>query len=142
MKLAIASDHAGYALKQNVKEYLRQQGHFVEDFGTHSSESMDYPDVARPAAESVARGDNELGILICGSGIGMSMAGNKVKGVRAALCSEPLSARLTKLHNDANILCLGARMIGIEMALEILEVFLNTKFEGGRHQRRVDKLEG
>lgn len=141
MKLAIASDHAGFELKKTVIEFLKEQGHQVEDFGTHSKDSMDYPDVARPAAESVAAGENELGILICGSGIGVSIVGNKVKGIRAALCSEPLSARLTRLHNNANVLCMGARMIGIEMVLEIITVFLGTEFEGGRHIRRIEKIE-
>lgn len=142
MKIAIGADHAGFELKEHIKLYLTGMGHQVEDYGTNSASSCDYPDIARPVAEAVSHGKAERGVLICGAGIGMSMAANKVKFVRAALCSEPYSARMSRMHNDANVLCMGARMIGIEMAEQILKEFLNTEFEGGRHQRRIDKIDG
>lgn len=142
MKIAIGADHAGFELKEHIKLYLTGMGHQIEDYGTNSASSCDYPDLARPVAEAVSHGKSERGVLICGAGIGMSMAANKVKFVRAALCSEPYSARMSRMHNDANVLCMGARMIGVEMAEQILKEFLNTEFEGGRHQRRIDKIDG
>lgn len=142
MKIAIAADHAGYDLKEYLRKKLADLGHEVIDYGTHSTDSMDYPDVARPAAEAVGHGKAERAVLICGTGIGMSMTANKVKFVRAAVCSEPLSARLTRQHNDANCLCMGARLIGPDMAEQILMAFLETDYDGGRHQRRIDKMEG
>lgn len=142
MKIAIAADHAGVEMKEQVKARLIEMGHQVEDYGTNSTSSCDYPDVAKPAAEAVSHGQADRAVLICGTGIGMSMVANKVKFVRGAVCSEPLSARMTRLHNDANCLCIGARMIGIEIAFEILNEFIDTEFEGGRHQRRIDKMEG
>jgi ribose 5-phosphate isomerase B len=142
MRIAVASDHAGYLLKEFVKNKLEKLGHEIEDYGAHDEQSTDYPDHGRPAAEAVAHGKADLAVLFCGTGIGMSMTANKVKFVRAAVCSEPLSARMTRKHNDANCLCMGARLIGQDMAEQILYDFLNTEFEGGRHQRRIDKLEG
>lgn len=141
MKIAIGADHAGFELKEHIKLYLSGMGHQVEDYGTNSADSCDYPDLARPVAEAVSHGKAERGVLICGAGLGMSMAANKIKFVRAALCSEPYSARMSRQHNDANVLCMGARMIGIGMAEEILKEFLNTEFEGGRHQRRIEKID-
>lgn len=138
--IAIACDHGGYALKEAVKEHLLELGLEVRDFGTHSTESCDYPDYAAPAARAVAQGQCEKGILICTTGIGVSMVANKIHGVRCALCGDPLSASLTRRHNDSNVLALGAGIIGKNLALEVVDVWLNTAFEGGRHQRRVDKV--
>ncbi len=140
-KLAIGSDHAGFQMKEALKAILIEMGYAVEDCGAHSAESVDYPEFGEKVARLVASGGAGGGVLICGSGIGVCMAANKVKGARAALCSEPLSARMCRQHNDANILCMGGRMIGVEMAKEILTVWLNTEFEAGRHQRRVDQLD-
>ena len=142
MKISIACDHAAVDLKNHIKQFVADLGHEVEDFGIHTKESCDYPDVVRPAAEAVAAGKADHAILICGTGIGVSMVANKIKGVRAALCSETLSAQRTRQHNDANCLCMGARLTGPEMAEEITRVYLATEFEGGRHQIRVDKIEG
>ncbi len=138
--IAIGSDHAGYGLKSAVAEWLKEAGHEVLDLGTHGAESVDYPDFGRAVAEAVATGKAEKGVVVCGSGIGISIAANRVKGARAALCMNGLMARLSRQHNDANILALGERLIGIETARDCLNEFLNTPFEGGRHQRRVDKL--
>jgi len=140
MKIAIASDHGGFELKEDLRAWLAGQGHEVEDFGCFSKVSCDYPDFAEPAACAVAEGKCERGVLICTTGIGISMAANKVKGIRCALCSEPVSASLCRRHNNANMLALGAGMIGPMLAREIVTVFLTTGFEGGRHQRRVDKI--
>lgn len=140
MRLGIASDHAGFALKQGLFAWLTEQGHQVTDLGTHSEESCDYPDVAFGLGEAVARGDYPFGIVVCGSGQGVAMGANKIAGVRCALCNEPLSARLTRSHNDANMLALGGRLIGVDMAKAIVETFIATPFAGGRHQTRVDKL--
>ena len=141
MKIAVASDHAGYKLKEFVKAKLLERGHQVEDFGAHDERSVDYPDHGRPAAEAVARGTAERAVLVCGAGIGMSMVGNKVRSVRAALCGNLYSARMARAHNDANVLVLGARVIGEGLAEEILDLFLDTPFEGGRHALRVEKIE-
>lgn len=141
MKLAIASDHAGYDLKEHIKSYLISKGHEVIDEGTNSTDSVDYPDFAKKLTKDVLEKNAELGIGICGTGIGINIACNKQKGIRAALCSDPLSAKLTRAHNNANILNLGARIIGDELAIEIVENFLNSEFEAGRHQKRIDKLE-
>lgn len=141
MKLSLGCDHGGYALKEHLKAHLEQLGHTVLDCGTHSTESCDYPDFGKAAAQAVADGRCERGIVICTTGIGISIAANKVHGVRCALCSEPLSAEMTRRHNDANVLALGAGMVGSNLAERIVEVFLSTDFEGGRHARRVDKLE-
>lgn len=140
-KIVIGSDHAGFEMKEKLVEFLKSLGLEVEDMGTGSSESCDYPKYGESVARAVASGAAEAGVLVCGSGIGMSMAANKVAGVRALVCDEPLSARMSRLHNNANVLCLGGRMIGVEMAKEILKVWLNTEFEGDRHQRRVEQLD-
>jgi len=141
MKIAIGNDHRGYKLKLEIVEWLKNQGYQVEDAGTHGEESADYPDYAGKVARAVAKGEAERGILICGTGIGMSMAANKRKEIRGALCYKPEYAALTRMHNDANVLCLG-EMNGDELNLEVLKVFLATEFEGGRHQRRTDKIPG
>ena len=138
--LAIGSDHGGYELKEEIKKYLDEQKISYKDFGTDSAASVDYPDIASPVAKAVADGECEKGILCCGTGIGISMAANKVKGIRAACCSDCFSAKLTRQHNDANILCMGGRVVGVGKALMMVDLFLHTEFEGGRHQKRIDKL--
>jgi len=140
MKIAIGSDHAGFEVKDIIKSFLVELGHEVKDFGCESSESCDYPDYAYPLAKEVASGNFDYGILICGSGIGMSIVANKVEGIRAANCCSVEMARLARQHNDANVLTFGARLIPIELAKEIVSAFLKESFEGGRHQRRVDKI--
>jgi len=140
MKIAIAADHAGFELKSILLPYLTQQGISFEDLGTHSLESMDYPDVAHPLADKVESGEVELGILICGSANGVAMAANKHQGIRAAICWKAEIAALARQHNNANVLCLPARFISSEEAFEITNIFLQTEFEGGRHQRRVEKI--
>jgi len=138
--MAIGSDHRGFALKEALKDVLGDLGHEWVDFGCQGEEAVDYPDIARPLAQAVATGEYQRGILICGSGIGMSIAANKVKGVRAALCHDTFAARLARRHNDANVLCLGGWCIGRGVAEEIVRVFLSEDFEGGRHVRRVEKI--
>ncbi len=138
--IGIAADHAGYELKGQLIEYLRGQGHEVKDFGTHSTDSMDYPDVAHPLAESIEKGECEWGIAICGTGNGISMTVNKHAGIRAALCWNTEIAALARQHNNANILSLPARFVSDEEALAMLKTFMATPFEGGRHQRRIDKI--
>ena len=138
--LAIGSDHGGFALKEELKAHLDERGVAYKDFGTFSEESCDYPDVAEPLCRAVVAGEYDRGILICGTGIGMSMAANKVSGIRAALCGDCFSAEFTRRHNDANILTLGARVVGPGFALKIIDTFLDTPFEGGRHARRIAKL--
>ncbi len=140
MKIAIGSDHAGFELKETIKTFLKEKGIKVKDFGTHSEERVDYPDYAIPLAESVARGEENFGILICGTGIGMSITANKVKGIRASLCSDVYSAHSAREHNNANVLCLGGRVLGKELAKEIVNTWLNASFLGGRHKRRIDKI--
>ena len=140
MKLAIGSDHGGFRLKETIKTYLLAHDYEVTDFGTESEDSCDYPDFALPVAEAVAKGEYDRGILICGTGIGIGIVANKVKGVRAALCHDTFSAEACRNHNDANILTMGERIVGEGLALKIVETFLNSDFEGGRHQRRVDKI--
>ncbi len=140
MKIALACDHGGLALKEAVKKHLAAQGHEVEDFGTHTEDSCDYPDFAGAAAKSVANGTNERGVVICTTGIGVSIAANKVKGIRCALLSDLMCARLTRQHNDSNMMAMGAGVVGEKLALEIVDTFLSTDFEGGRHRRRVDKV--
>jgi len=145
MKIVIGADHAGFRLKEYIKSFLLELGNEVIDMGTNSEERVDYPVFGERVARAVAEGKADLGILICGSGIGMSMVANKVPGVRAALCHEPFSARLSREHNNANILCMGGRIIGREMAKEIVRVFLATEFAGGRHEKRINlmhQLEG
>lgn len=140
MRIAIASDHAALDLKAELREWLIEEGHEVADLGPNSPDSVDYPDYGYSLAEVVAEGTVERGIALCGSGIGISMAVNRNPGVRCALVSEPVSARLCREHNDANVIAMGARLIGSDMAKACIETFLKTEFEGGRHQRRVDKL--
>ena len=138
--IALGSDHGGFALKQHVIGYLKANELEFKDFGCYDTNSCDYPDFAAAAARAVASGECDRGIVICTTGIGISIAANKIKGIRCALCSEPLSAEMTRRHNDANMLAMGGGEIGPNMAERILDVFLNTEFEGGRHQRRVDKI--
>lgn len=140
MKIAIGCDHGGLEHKNAIKEHLESRGFTVNDFGIKEAVSVDYPDIALPVADSIVNGENELGILVCGTGIGMSLAANKVKGIRAAAVSEHFSAKYTRLHNNSNILCLGGRVIGVGTALELVDLFVDTKFEGDRHQRRIDKI--
>ena len=141
MKIAIGSDHAGYRYKEEIKHFLSGLGHEVEDFGTHSSESVDYPLFIRPAAEAVASGSCERGIVLGGSGNGEAMAANRIRGVRCALCWNAESAQLARLHNDANMISLGERMMPLDTALEIVRLWLETPFEGGRHIRRIQLLD-
>lgn len=140
MRIAIASDHAALALKSALAEYLRAAGHDVADLGPHDEASVDYPDYGYRLASAIADGSAERGVALCGSGIGISIAVNRNLAARAALVSEPLSARLSREHNDANVIIMGARLIGIEMAKACIDAFLSTEFGGGRHQRRVNKL--
>ena len=140
MHIAIAADHGGYELKQHIAKFLIAQGHQVQDFGTDGPESVDYPDFAAPLARAVAAGEFERGILICGTGIGISMAANKVRGARAAVCTNCYMAHKSRQDNDANILCLGGRVLGLGLALDIVQTFLGSEFLGGRHARRVDKI--
>jgi ribose 5-phosphate isomerase B len=141
MKVAIASDHAGYRYKELIKSHLKDSGYEVEDFGTDSPESCDYPDFIRPAAEAVAEGKADRGIVLGGSGNGEAMVANKVRGVRCSLCWDLRSARFARQHNNANALSLGERMMSESEALEIVDLWLNTEFQGGRHQRRIEKIE-
>src|SRR3954453_903048 len=142
MKISLGSDHAGFRYKENVKEFLGSLGHEVKDFGTFSEDPVDYPLFIRPAAEAVASGECERGIVFGGSGNGEAMVANKVRGVRCALCWSEESARLSRQHNDANVLSLGERLIPEELALNIVQIWLTTPFEGGRHARRIAQLEG
>ncbi|MHB0914034.1 MAG: ribose 5-phosphate isomerase B [Armatimonadota bacterium] len=141
MKVAIGSDHAGFVLKEELIRHLREQGYTLQDFGVHDSEKADYPDIALAVSEAVTRNDAERGILVCGSGIGMSIAANKVQGIRAALCQDSYCARMSRLHNDANVLVLGGRVLGADIALETADVWLSTAFSGEeRHVQRVGKI--
>ena len=140
MNISIGCDHGGFALKENIRAYLEEQGHTVTDVGCKSLESCDYPDFGAAAARLVASGACERGIVICTTGIGISISANKVKGIRCAQCGDAFSAEMTRRHNDANMLALGAGITGPNLAQKIVEVFLSTGFEGGRHARRVDKL--
>jgi ribose 5-phosphate isomerase B len=140
MKIAIGSDHGGLELKEKVVKFLQERGFEVFDYGTKNSDSVDYPDYAFKVGEAVVKGDQRRGILICGTGIGISIAANKVKGVRAALCHDVFTAKMAREHNDSNVLALGGRVLKEELALDILETWLNTNFEGGRHQNRVKKI--
>lgn len=140
MKIAIASDHGGFELKKEIIRFLEQKNIPYKDFGTFSTDSVDYPDVAIPCAEAVARGEFTRGIIICGTGIGVCIAANKVKGIRAALCHDTFSARMSRMHNDANVLTMGGRVIGPGLATAIVEEWLKGDFEGGRHKRRIDKI--
>ena len=140
MKIAIGNDHAAVALKNEMTEYLQSLGHEVVNFGTDTNDSCNYPEYGEAVGRAVAAKEVDCGVLICGTGIGISIAANKVKGVRAAVVSEPVSARLTKQHNDANIIAFGARIVGAETAKAILDAYLNAEYEGGRHQKRVDMI--
>ena len=139
-KIAFACDHGGYELKDTIIKWLKENGYEVVDFGCNSTASVDYPDYALPASQAVAKGECDLGILVCGTGIGMSLCANKVKGIRAACCSETFSAKMTRLHNNSNILCFGARVVGAGIAIDLVKNFLETEFEGDRHIKRVEKV--
>jgi ribose 5-phosphate isomerase B len=141
MKLGIGSDHAGFEYKEHIIKFLKELGHEVKDFGTHSLQAVDYPLFIRPVAEAVARGQCERGIVLGGSGNGEAIVANRVRGIRCALCWNLESARLSREHNNANMLSLGQRMMSLEMALEIVRTWLETPFEGGRHQRRIDLID-
>ena len=140
-QIAIGCDHVGFELKTHIIEHLQSKGYSIKDFGTHNTERTDYPLYAKAVAEAVTGGECEKGILICGTGVGISIAANKVKGIRAVVCSEPYSALLSRAHNDTNILALGSRVVGRDLALMIVDSWLGGEFEGGRHQNRIDMLD-
>lgn len=140
-KIVLGADHGGYELKNVIKAHLENLGYEVSDVGTNSSDSCDYPIFASRLCETIQNGENDLGILVCGTGIGMSMAANKHRGIRAACCSDTFSARLTRLHNNANVLCLGARVLGTGLALDLVDAFVNAEFEGDRHIKRLSLIE-
>ena len=140
MRVSAGSDHAGLALKNKLVAWLSERGHEVDDVGTHNSDSADYPDYAEKVARAVAEGRSDWGLLVCGTGQGMAMTANRVSGVRAAVVCDTFSARSTRAHNDANVLCIGERVVGTGLAEDIVQAFLATPFEGGRHTRRVDKM--
>ncbi|MBQ8532386.1 MAG: ribose 5-phosphate isomerase B [Clostridia bacterium] len=140
MKIAVGCDHGGLEHKNAIAEHLKERGFEVTDYGIYEQKSVDYPEIAQKLCDGIVNGDNELGILVCGTGIGMSIASNKVKGIRAAACSEHFSAKYTRLHNNSNVLCLGGRVIGVGTAIELADLFVDTQFEGGRHQRRIDMI--
>lgn len=140
MKIAIASDHGGFELKEIVREYLSENGYEVNDMGTYKTDSVDYPDYGLKAANEVASGQADKGIVICGTGIGISISANKVRGIRCALCHDVYSAEMTRAHNDSNVLAMGGRVVGRDLALRIVKAWLESDFEGGRHSRRIDKI--
>ena len=140
MKIGIGNDHAAVDMKNEISEYLKEKGYEVVNYGTDSNESCDYPVYGEKVGEAVAHGDVDLGILICGTGVGISLAANKVEGIRAVVCSEPYTAKLSRMHNNSNILAFGARVVGSELAKMIVDEWLGASFEGGRHQRRVDMI--
>lgn len=140
MKLAIGCDHGGFELKEAVRAYLEEKGIAYEDFGAYSTDSVDYAPIAAKAAHAVADGTADCGILICSTGLGICMAANKVKGIRAATCTNVFCAEMTRRHNNANVLCMGGKIVDTETALQMVEKFLTTEFEGGRHQRRIDQI--
>ncbi len=140
MKIAMGNDHSAIELKHIIKEFVESKGYEVMDLGTNSAESCDYPVYGEKVGRAVASGEADLGIVICGTGVGISLAANKVKGIRACVCSEPYTAKLSRLHNNSNVLAFGARVVGSELAKMITEAWLDAQFEGGRHQRRVDML--
>lgn len=140
-RIAIGADHAGFMLKETIKAHLKAEGYIVVDYGTDSGNPVDYPDFIRPAAESVARGENDLGIVLGGSGNGEAIVANKVKGIRCAVCWSEESARLAKEHNDANVVSIGARIVSEEVGIRIVDAWLNAEFQGGRHKKRVEKIE-
>jgi ribose 5-phosphate isomerase B len=139
-RMVVGSDHAGFRAKETIKKYLEGAGYTVEDVGTHSEESVDYPDFAKAVGERVAAANGALGVLVCGTGIGVSIAANKVEGIRAALAHDSLTARRAREHNDANVIALGGKVVGEDEAIAIVQEFLNAEFAGGRHQRRIDKI--
>lgn len=139
--IAIGSDHVGYELKETIKEYLKGKNIEFKDFGAYSTERADYPEFGEKVGKAVSSGECEKGLLFCGSGVGISISANKVKGIRAVVCSEPYSAKLSRLHNDTNILSIGARVVGVELAKMIIDIWLETSFEGGRHLNRVKMIE-
>ncbi len=141
MKFYIATDHAGFNIKESVKELVKSMGHEVVDLGTNSNERVDYPDFAHKLSKEVLNDSGSFGILICGTGIGMSLAANKHKGIRAALCHDAYTAQMARAHNDANVLCFGERVVGLGVAESILKAWCETDFEGGRHENRVKKIE-
>jgi len=141
MKIAIGSDHAGYELKEEIVKFLKSNNHEVVDFGTCDFKSVDYPDYGLKVAEAIKNGDCERGIVICGTGIGISISANKVPGIRAALCTDSFMARMSREHNNANVLAIGARIVGLDLAIDIVDTWLKTEFLGDRHQRRLDKIE-
>ena len=138
--IALGCDHAGVQLKGSIAEHLAARGLECRDYGTYDEASCDYPDFAEKVGRAVVEGQAERGILICGTGVGISIAANKIEGVRAALCTDTFTARMSREHNDANVLCLGARVVGVGLALDIVTAWLDARFEGGRHQRRIDKI--
>ena len=138
--IAIGADHGGFELKEAVKKHLEERKIEYKDFGTYSGEAVDYPVIAKSVGEAVSKGEFECGILVCGTGIGMSIAANKVKGIRAACCSDTFSARFTKMHNNTNILCFGGRVIGAGLAIDVVDAYLDASFEGGRHEKRVNMI--
>jgi len=140
MKIALGSDHGGSQLKEVIKEYLKDKNYEIEDFGTYDTSSVDYPEIGEKVAVAVKDEVADKGIIVCGTGLGISISANKVPGIRAALVSDTFSAKMSRAHNDANILALGGRVLGDDLALEIVEAWLNTEFEGGRHERRVNKM--
>ncbi|MBQ6816323.1 MAG: ribose 5-phosphate isomerase B [Clostridia bacterium] len=140
MKIAIGCDHGGLDHKNAIAEFLKEKGFEVLDHGIYEQKAIDYPIIAKKVALSVKNNEADLGVLVCGTGIGMSLAANKIKGIRAAVCSEHFSAKYTRLHNNSNILCLGGRVIGVGTALELVDLFVNTEFEGGRHQNRINLI--
>jgi len=139
-KILIASDHGGYNLKSEIVKFIKQKGLEIEDYGCYSTESCDYPFYAKLVANEVAKSEDTKGILVCGTGIGMSIAANRINGIRASHCTDTFSARMTRMHNNSNILCLGERITGIGLALDIVNIWLNTEFEGGRHKKRIDMI--
>ncbi len=141
MRIALGSDHAGFRLKERIKDFLLRKGFEVMDFGTTSEDSTHYPLFAKDVALAVQKGEADRGILVCGTGIGMSITANKFRGIRAALCYNEYTARMSRLHNDSNVLCLGDRVLGEELALAIVEVWLDTPFEGGRHSKRIELIQ-
>ena len=141
MKISIGADHAGFSVKEKIREYLESKGYRILDKGAYSEESVDYPEFGHAVGNSVKDGESAKGIVVCGSGIGISMAANKVEGIRAALCTTPEHALMSRLHNDANVLAIGARMTNFDVILEIVDTWLSSEFEGGRHSRRVNKIE-
>jgi ribose 5-phosphate isomerase B len=138
--IAIGCDHAGFQYKEDIKEYLENKGIQVKDYGTYSEDSVDYPDFGIAVGQAVAGGECDKGLLFCGTGVGISISANKVRGIRAVVCSEPFSAKLSREHNNSNVLAMGSRVVGIELSKMIIDTWLNTEFEGGRHGRRVDKI--